>query len=234
MLQQLESDTGPGHLSVNDAFKPVSRYWDRINRPDQLICSVVEAMRVLTSPAQTGAVTLALPQDVQAEAFDYPVKRCSRSASGTSRAPNPSAPCSPRAAEMIRSSRKRPFIVAGGGVLYSEATQALARFVRANRHSRSAKRKAGKGSLRVRPPAEPRRRRRHRHTRRQHRRARGRPRHRPRHAPQRFHHRIQRPRSRTPTSASSTSTSPSSTPSSTPACRSSPTPAKRSSNWPRR
>jgi 3D-(3,5/4)-trihydroxycyclohexane-1,2-dione acylhydrolase (decyclizing) len=71
VLQQLESEHSQD-ISVNDAFKPVSRYWDRINRPDQLPCSVVEAMRVLTSPAQTGAVTLALPQDVQSEAWDYP------------------------------------------------------------------------------------------------------------------------------------------------------------------
>ena len=71
VLQQLESEHTQD-ISVNDAFKPVSRYWDRIYRPDQLICSLPEAMRVLTSPAQTGAVTLALPQDVQAEAFDYP------------------------------------------------------------------------------------------------------------------------------------------------------------------
>src|ERR687884_277488 len=71
VLQQLESEQGQD-VSVNDSFKPVSRYWDRINRPDQLITSVVEAMRVLTSPAQTGAVTLALPQDVQSEAWDYP------------------------------------------------------------------------------------------------------------------------------------------------------------------
>src|SRR6266702_6166659 len=73
VLQQLESEHSQD-VSVNDAFKPVSRYWDRINRPDQLPCSVVEAMRVLTSPAQTGAVTLALPQDVQSEAWDYPAE----------------------------------------------------------------------------------------------------------------------------------------------------------------
>src|SRR6476619_5203467 len=72
VLQQLESEHSQD-ISVNDAFKPVSRYWDRINRPDQLPYSLMEAMRVLTSPAETGAVTLALPQDVQAEAWDYPV-----------------------------------------------------------------------------------------------------------------------------------------------------------------
>src|SRR3982075_4259736 len=71
VLQQLESPATPD-ISVNDCFKPVSVYWDRINRPDQLTSSLVEAMRVLPSPAQTGAVTLALPQDVQTEAFLYP------------------------------------------------------------------------------------------------------------------------------------------------------------------
>ena len=70
-LQQLESEASQD-VSVNDCFRPVSRYWDRINRPDQLITALPEAMRVLTSPAQTGAVTLCLPQDVQTEAHDYP------------------------------------------------------------------------------------------------------------------------------------------------------------------
>src|SRR5437773_472673 len=71
VLQQLES-TATQDISVNDCFKPVSRYWDRVQRPEQLLTSLPEAMRVLTSPAETGAVTLALPQDVQAEAFEYP------------------------------------------------------------------------------------------------------------------------------------------------------------------
>src|SRR5215210_288590 len=73
VLQQLESPSSQD-ISVNDAFKPVSRYWDRIYRPEQLIASLPEVMRVLTSPADTGAVTLALPQDVQAEAYDFPEK----------------------------------------------------------------------------------------------------------------------------------------------------------------
>ncbi len=73
VLQQLESEHSQD-ISVNDAFRPVSRYWDRINRPDQIIMSLPEAMRVLTSPAETGAVTLSLPQDVQTEAYDYPVE----------------------------------------------------------------------------------------------------------------------------------------------------------------
>src|SRR6058998_2374228 len=71
VLQQLESEHSQD-ISVNDCFKPVSRYWDRINRPDQLITALPEALRVLTSPAETGAVTLALPQDVQTEAYDFP------------------------------------------------------------------------------------------------------------------------------------------------------------------
>src|SRR6184192_4113229 len=73
VLQQLESEHTQD-ISVNDAFKPVSRYWDRINRPDQLPFALMEAMRVLTSPAETGAVVLALPEDVQTEAWDYPAK----------------------------------------------------------------------------------------------------------------------------------------------------------------
>jgi len=71
VLQQLEWEHSQD-VSVNDCLRPVSRYWDRINRPDQLVWALPEAMRTLTSPADTGAVTLALPQDVQAEAFDYP------------------------------------------------------------------------------------------------------------------------------------------------------------------
>src|ERR1051326_8351814 len=71
VLQQLESEHSQD-ISVNDSFKPVSRYWDRINRPEQLLTSLPEAMRVLTNPAETGAVTLALPQDVQVEAYSYP------------------------------------------------------------------------------------------------------------------------------------------------------------------
>ena len=82
MLQQVESAWSQD-FSANDCFKPVSKYWDRINRPDQLLTALPEALRVLTSPAETGAVTLALPQDVQTEAYDYPA-RSSASASGTS------------------------------------------------------------------------------------------------------------------------------------------------------
>src|SRR5436190_857112 len=103
VLQQLESDHGQD-VSVNDVFKPVSRYWDRINRPDQLMTSVVEAMRVLTSPANTGAVTLALPQDVQSEAFDYPDEMFQKRVWHIAR-PEPERPMLARAAEMIRAAR---------------------------------------------------------------------------------------------------------------------------------
>jgi 3D-(3,5/4)-trihydroxycyclohexane-1,2-dione acylhydrolase (decyclizing) len=122
VLQQLESSLSPD-ISVNDCFKPVSRYWDRINRPEQIITSLHEAMRVLTSPAETGAVTLALPQDVQAEAYDFPEALFRKRVWPIRRQP-PDELSMSRAAEVIRNSRK-PIIVAGGGVLYSEASAAL-------------------------------------------------------------------------------------------------------------
>ena len=143
VLQQLESEHSQD-ISVNDAFKPVSRYWDRINRADQLPCAIVEAMRVLTSPAQTGAVTLALPQDVQSEAWDYPEEMFERRVWHIAR-PEPERALLTRAAAMIRAA-KRPMIVAGGGVIYSDASAALARLA-----SRTGipvgETQAGKGSL---------------------------------------------------------------------------------------
>ena len=143
VLQQLESEWGQD-VSVNDALKPVSRYWDRINRPDQLITSAVEAMRVLTSPAQTGAVTLALPQDVQTEAWDYPAEMFEKRVWHIAR-PAPEPAMLARAVAMIRQA-KRPFIVAGGGVLYSEASAALAQFASATGIP-VGETQAGKGSL---------------------------------------------------------------------------------------
>ena len=125
-LQQLESEQSQD-ISVNDCFKPVSRYWDRINRPDQLLTALPEAMRVLTSPAETGAVTLALPQDVQTEAFEYPAALFRPRVWYIPRN-RPDRAALERAAAWIRASR-RPLIVAGGGVRYSEATEALRRFV---------------------------------------------------------------------------------------------------------
>ena len=143
VLQQLESEHTQD-ISVNDAFKPVSRYWDRIYRPDQLICSLPEAMRVLTSPAQTGAVTLALPQDVQAEAADYPEEMFQKRVWHIAR-PEPESALLAQAAEWIQSARN-PLIVAGGGVIYSEATDALARFAAATGIP-VGETQAGKGSL---------------------------------------------------------------------------------------
>ena len=128
VLQQLESPSTED-ISVNDCFKPVSRYWDRIQRPEQLLTSLPEAMRVLTSPAETGAVTISFPQDVQAEAFDFPEaflrervwtiprNRCDKN-------------LLQEAGKWIADA-KRPLIVAGGGVLYSEASDALAKFAAA-------------------------------------------------------------------------------------------------------
>lgn len=126
VLQQLESEHSQD-ISVNDCFKPISRYWDRINRPEQLITALPEAMRVLTSPAETGAVTLALPQDVQTMAYDYPATLFEKRVWHIPRN-RPDASALRRAAEWIRQSRQ-PVIVAGGGVLYSEATEMLRRFV---------------------------------------------------------------------------------------------------------
>ncbi len=126
VLQQLESEHSQD-ISVNDCFKPISRYWDRINRPEQLITALPEAMRVLTSPAETGAVTLALPQDVQTMAYDYPAELFERRVWHIPRS-RPDVFALRRAAEWIRQSRQ-PIIVAGGGVLYSEATAMLRRFV---------------------------------------------------------------------------------------------------------
>jgi len=126
VLQQLES-SHTQDISVNDAFKPVSRYWDRINRPDQLPSALMEAMRVLTSRADTGAVTLALPQDVQAEAWDYPIELFEPRTWHISR-PLADRTLLSRAVEWIRAAKK-PFIIAGGGVIYSEAAKALARLV---------------------------------------------------------------------------------------------------------
>lgn len=126
VLQQLESESTQD-ISVNDCFRPVSKFWDRINRPEQLVFSVLEAMRVLTSPAHTGAVTLALPQDVQAEAWDYPEDLFAKRVWHIPRTP-PEPEMFLRALEWIRAS-KRPIVVAGGGVLYSAASESLARFV---------------------------------------------------------------------------------------------------------
>src|SRR6185295_4171392 len=143
VLQQLESEHSED-ISVNDCFKPVSRYWDRINRPDQLPYSLMEAMRVLTSPAETGAVTLALPQDVQAEAWDYPEEFSEKRVWHIAR-PLADRALLEKAAQLIRAASK-PLIIAGGGVIYSDASAALARFVERTGIP-VGETQAGKGSL---------------------------------------------------------------------------------------
>jgi 3D-(3,5/4)-trihydroxycyclohexane-1,2-dione acylhydrolase (decyclizing) len=143
VLQQLESPSTQD-IGVNDCFKPVSRYWDRIYRPEQLITALPEAMRVLTSTSDCGAVTLALPQDVQAEAYDYP-QELFRKRVWLIRRPEPDALSFARAVEAIRGSRK-PFLVAGGGVLFSEACEALVKFC-ASTGIPIGETQAGKGSL---------------------------------------------------------------------------------------
>jgi 3D-(3,5/4)-trihydroxycyclohexane-1,2-dione acylhydrolase (decyclizing) len=122
VLQQLE-DPHSMDVSVNDCFRPVSRYWDRINRPEQLLAALPEAMRVLADPAVRGAVTLALPQDVQAEAAHYPAHFFEKRVRRVLRA-RPDAAAVQEAARLLREAR-RPLVVAGGGVYYSEAEAAL-------------------------------------------------------------------------------------------------------------
>ena len=123
VLQQVEVPSN-GDVSANDSFAPVSRYWDRINRPEQLISAGLQAMRVLTNQAETGAVTLAMPQDVQAEAYDFPEEFFEKRIWHIGR-PVPDRAALKRAVTLIRDAEK-PLIVAGGGVIYSEATEALA------------------------------------------------------------------------------------------------------------
>jgi 3D-(3,5/4)-trihydroxycyclohexane-1,2-dione acylhydrolase (decyclizing) len=143
VLQQLEVPSR-GDVSVNDAFQAVSRYWDRITRPEQIVPAALAAMRVLVSPADTGAVTLALPQDVQAEAYDYPDAFLAKRVWHVDRpVPNPVALA--RAGAAIRAA-KRPLIVAGGGVIYACASDALRRFVDETGIP-VAETQAGKGSL---------------------------------------------------------------------------------------
>ncbi len=143
VLQQIESPTTQD-TGVNDCFKPVSRYWDRIYRPEQLITALPEAMRVLTSPSDCGAVTLALPQDVQTEAYDYPEELFEKRV-WLIRRGQPDRVSLERAVAAIRGA-ERPLIVAGGGVLMSEASQALKEFA-TKTGIPVAETQAGKGSL---------------------------------------------------------------------------------------
>ncbi|MEU0177919.1 3D-(3,5/4)-trihydroxycyclohexane-1,2-dione acylhydrolase (decyclizing) [Streptomyces massasporeus] len=150
LLQQLEHPV-EADVSVNDTLRPVSRYFDRITRPEALIPSALQAMRVLADPAETGAVTLALPQDVQAEAYDWPEEFFAERVWYVRRpAPDPVELAA--AVEAIRSA-ERPLIVAGGGVHHSEAEQALKAFVEATGIP-VASTQAGKGSLRHDHPAD--------------------------------------------------------------------------------
>jgi 3D-(3,5/4)-trihydroxycyclohexane-1,2-dione acylhydrolase (decyclizing) len=143
VLQQLESNASQD-VSVNDCFRPVSRYWDRIQRPEQILTALPEAMRVLTSPAETGAVTLALPQDVQTEAYDYPEEFFEHRVWTIARSRADSGLLK-QAGEWIRSSQ-RPLIIAGGGVIYSEATSELSDFA-SQTGIPVAETHGGKGSL---------------------------------------------------------------------------------------
>ncbi|MEU1894362.1 3D-(3,5/4)-trihydroxycyclohexane-1,2-dione acylhydrolase (decyclizing) [Streptomyces pristinaespiralis] len=143
VLQQLEVPYA-GDVSVNDCLRPVSRWFDRIVRPEALVPAALQAVRVLTDPAQTGAVTLALPQDVQAEAHDWPEEFFAER-TWRIRRPRPDAEALAQAAAAVRSAR-RPLLVAGGGVHHSEAEEALRAFADATGIP-VASTQAGKGSL---------------------------------------------------------------------------------------
>ncbi|RDI62545.1 3D-(3,5/4)-trihydroxycyclohexane-1,2-dione acylhydrolase (decyclizing) [Microvirga subterranea] len=143
VLQQIESFSD-GTVSANDCFRPVSRYFDRISRPEQIIPALQRAMSVLTDPADCGPVTLALCQDTQAEAYDYPESFFAEKV-WTTRRIRPDENELAAAADLIRKAKK-PFIVAGGGVLYSGAEKALAAF--AEKHGIAVgETQAGKSSL---------------------------------------------------------------------------------------
>ena len=125
VLQQIEQSHDLS-ISTNDAFKPVSKYWDKVSRPEQLMTAMINAMRVLTNPADTGAVTICLPQDVQAEAYDYPDYFFSKRVHRIDRR-IPTTEALKDAVNLIKE-KKKPIIVCGGGVRYSEAGKALAEF----------------------------------------------------------------------------------------------------------
>src|SRR3954470_10930474 len=143
VLQQLEYP-GSQDVSVNDCFRPVSKYWDRINRPEQILTALPEAMRILADPAETGAVTIAMPEDVQAESYAYPLNFFEKRVYTVGR-PGCSAEILGAAVTAIRRA-KRPLIVAGGGVHYSDAVAALERFVTATSIPVTVT-QAGKGAI---------------------------------------------------------------------------------------
>ncbi|EGO63009.1 3D-(3,5/4)-trihydroxycyclohexane-1,2-dione acylhydrolase (decyclizing) [Acetonema longum] len=125
VLQQVEN---PSSLSItaNDAFKPVSRYWDRVVRPEQLMTAMIHAMRVLTDPADTGAVAICLPQDAEGEAYDYPVEFFARRVHHIARRIPTRSELEHAVAKTI--TKKKPLLICGGGVVYSEAGDALIEF----------------------------------------------------------------------------------------------------------
>ncbi|HVU34116.1 MAG TPA: thiamine pyrophosphate-binding protein, partial [Opitutaceae bacterium] len=143
VLQQLEYPASHD-VSVNDCFRPVSKYWDRINRPEQILTALPEAMRVLADPAETGAVTIALPEDVQAESCAYPRHFFAKRVYTVER-PGASAESLRVAVAHIRAAR-RPLVIAGGGVHYSDACDALARLASATGLPVGVT-QAGKGAL---------------------------------------------------------------------------------------
>src|SRR4051794_9435185 len=143
VLQELERPDS-GDVTVNDVFRPVSRYFDRVWRPEQLPAALLGAMRVLTDPVETGAVTIALPQDVQAEAHDWPEELFAKRVWRVRR-PAPEDELVAEAAAVLRDA-KRPLIVSGGGTIYAEATDELRAFAEASGIP-VAETQAGKGSL---------------------------------------------------------------------------------------
>jgi 3D-(3,5/4)-trihydroxycyclohexane-1,2-dione acylhydrolase (decyclizing) len=143
VLQQLEHFGDPT-VTANDCLKPVSRFWDRLTRPEQLLASLPQAIAVLLDPADCGPATLALPQDVQAAAFDWPEAFFAERVHAIER-PRPDRARLDEAARRLQAAR-RPFIVAGGGVHYAEATEALAEFA-AQHGIPVAETQAGKGAL---------------------------------------------------------------------------------------
>lgn len=143
VLQQLEDFSNPD-VSVNDAFRPVSKFWDRVNRPEQLMVSLPRAMRVLTDPIDTGAATICLPEDVQAEAYDWPVEFFAKKVWHVAR-PRPDVAALARAVDAIRAARK-PLVISGGGTIYSEASDELRAFAAATGIP-VADTQAGKGAI---------------------------------------------------------------------------------------
>jgi len=143
VLQQLEVPSDAS-LSVNDAFKPLSRFFDRVHRPEQLFSAALGAMRVLTDPVETGSVTISLPEDVQAETIDVPTEFLA-GREWRIRRPRPDIGLTKEIVEQLRNS-KRPMIVAGGGIIYADAHEALAKFVEATKIPVGAS-QGGVGSL---------------------------------------------------------------------------------------